>query len=351
MKTYKNIFNKIISPENLFLSWNKFKKGKIQKPDVQKFEFYLEQNIFALHRDLKNKTYKHSPYTGFYIKDPKQRHIHKASVRDRVVHHAAFRILNLIFEPAFIPHSFSCRIGKGTHKGVDALEKMIRKTSKNYTKPCFVLKCDIKKFFDTVNHNILLNVLSKRIKDNDAMWLAEEIIKSFSSGYSTIFENKGLPIGNLTSQLFANIYLNELDQFVKHKLRIEYYARYTDDFVVVAQDKIDLQNLILKIDSFLKNKLDLELHPGKITTRKLHQGADFLGYIILPHYRLLRSKTRKRIFKKLGMRTKEYKNNKINEQTLNQSLQSYLGVLSHANTYKLSQELKNQFWFWLKEQK
>lgn len=347
MKIYKNVFKNIISLENLFSAWDKFKSDKQKKRDVQQFEWRLEENIFKLYRDLKYKRYTHRRYVSFYIQDPKQRHIHKATVQDRVLHHAVFTVLNPIFEPTFISNSFSCRIGKGTHKGINVLDKITRQISSNAFKSCFALKCDIKKFFETIDHRILLDIIRKRVKDDDALWLLEEIIESLSSKYSTLFERKGLPIGNLTSQLFANIYLNEFDQFVKHKLKIKCYVRYIDDFVIVAEDKLYLKNLIVPIRSFLSDKLTLELHPKKITIREFHQGVDFLGYILLPHHRLLRTKTRQRIFKKLENRIKEYKNGTISEQTLEQSLQSYLGVLSHANTYRLEQELKNQFWFWL----
>lgn len=349
MKIYKNIFNEIISLENLFSAWDKFKSDKQNKRDVQLFEWRLEENIFKLHRDLKYRRYKHEKYSSFYIQDPKQRHIHKAAVRDRVLHHAIFSVLNPIFEPTFIPNSFSCRIGKGTHKGIDVLGKITRQTSNNSFKPCFVLKCDIKKFFETIDHGILLNILRKRIKDDDAMRLLEEIIESFSSKYSTLFERRGVPIGNLTSQLFANIYLNEFDQFVKQKLKVKRYVRYTDDFAIVAGNKLYLESILAPIRSFLAKKLALELHPQKITIRKFHRGVDFLGYILLPHHRLLRTKTKQRIFRKLKKRIREYKNGAISKQTLEQSLQSYLGVLSHADTYKLGNELKDQYWFWLKE--
>ncbi|MBI2041630.1 MAG: group II intron reverse transcriptase domain-containing protein [Candidatus Nealsonbacteria bacterium] len=349
MKIYKNIFNKIISLENLFSAWDKFKSDKQKKRDVQQFEWRLEENIFQLRRDLKYRRYKHGSYASFYLHDPKQRHIHKAIVRDRILHHAVFSVLNPIFEQTFISNSLSCRIDKGTHKGIDILDKTLRQISGNNFKPCFALKCDIKKFFGTVDHSILLSIVHKRIKDADTMRLLEEIVESFSSQYSTIFSKKGLPIGNLTSQLFANIYLNEFDQFVKQKLKIKPYIRYTDDFVIVAEDKLYLENLIESIRSFLSDKLALELHPKKVTIRKFHQGIDFLGYIVLPHHRLLRTETKQRIFKKLAKRIGEYKNGAINKQTLEQSLQSYLGVFSHANAYELSNELKNQFWFWLNE--
>lgn len=348
MKVYTNVFKKIISLENLFLAWNEFKKDKQQRQDVQQFEWRLEHNIFQLHRDLRYKRYRHGRYTSFYIHDPKQRLIHKAEVRDRVLHHTIFAVLNPIFEPMFIPYSFSCRIGKGTHTGVDVLERILRKMSGNGFRSCYALKCDIKKFFASVDHDILLHILNKRIKDNDAMWLLKEIIESFVSRES-VFSRRGLPIGNLTSQLFANIYLNELDQFVKHRLKVKHYVRYTDDFIVVAEEKLYLENTIAPIRFFLTEKLALELHPKKIIIRKFHQGIDFLGYIVFSHHRLVRAKTRQRIFKKIKKRVKEYRNGIITEQTLNQSLQSYIGVLSHANTYKLSQKLKNQFWFWVNE--
>jgi len=349
MRIYKGVFNKIISSENLFSAWDKFKSNKQEKRDVQKFEWQLEENVFQLHKDLCFRRYRHEPYSSFYISDPKQRHIHKASVRDRVLHHAVFTILNSIFEPTFISNSFSCRVGKGTHKGVDILEKTARKVSHNSFEPCFILKCDIKKFFETIDHEILLDILRKRIKDIDALWLLEEIIESFASRYSTLLKHKGLPIGNLTSQLFANIYLNEFDQFVKQKLRVKHYIRYTDDFVIIAQTKADLEELLAPIRAFLSDRLALGLHPKKIAIRKLHQGVDFLGYIVLPHCRLLRTKTKRRAFLKLKRRVEEYKRQTISAQTLEQSLQSYLGVFSHANAYKLSQALRNQFWYWRTE--
>ncbi len=349
MKVYKNLFEKIISPENLFLAWDAFKSDKRNKHDVRQFEWRLEQNIFQLCRDLKNKTYKHGPYTGFYIRDPKQRHIHKASVRDRVLHHAVFSIINPIFEETFIPTSFSCRIGYGTHRGIAVLEKIARRIYKNGTNPCFVLKCDIQKFFDTMDHGVLLFILKRRIKDDEAMWLLREIVESYSSPWSTIFEKKGLPIGNLTSQIFANVYMNEFDQFMKNSLKVRNYIRYTDDFVIASEDRAYLEGLISPITEFLSKELTLDMHPKKITVRKFNRGIDFLGFLIFPKHRLLRTKTKRRMFAKLRRRTDEFHSGRISRLTLEQSLQSYLGILSHANTYELGNELKNQFWFWLSE--
>lgn len=340
----------MVSAENLFRAWDVFKSEKLKKPDVQLFERNLEENIFQLHRELKNKTYEHGPYKGFYITDPKQRHIHKALVRDRVLHHAIFSVINPIFEPTFISTSYSCRIGYGTHRGVEKLAIMMRSVSRNGTRSCFILKCDIKKFFDSVDHAVLLGILKKRIKDQSAVWLLERIIASFGRNKrERERETKmpgqecGIPIGNLTSQLFANIYMNEFDQFVKHTLGIKNYVRYTDDFVIVTDNKPVIADLLPRISEFLQIRLKLTLHPKKIKLYAAHQGVDFLGYVGFPKYRLLRTKTKRRMIKKLEKRAERLRLGKGNSNSFKQSLQSYLGVLSHADAYDLGEELKNQF--------
>ncbi len=179
MKIYKNIFEEIISVESLFKAWYKFKRGKMKKKDVQEFNLNLEKHIFELHRDILSGKYKHGKYYGFYIQDPKLRHIHKAEVRDRIVHQTVYTFLTEIFEQVFIKHSYSCRINKGTHRAVNALEKMTRKITKNYTAKCYILKCDIKKFFNSVDHKILLEIIGRKIKDKRLMALLEKIIFGF----------------------------------------------------------------------------------------------------------------------------------------------------------------------------
>lgn len=346
MKTFNKLFDNVCSPEALFSAWDEFKRDKGKKEDVLLFERNLEQNIFELYREIRHKTYKHRSYEGFYIYDPKRRHIHKASVRDRVLHHAVFKVLNPIFEPTFIPTSFSCRIGKGTHKGVATLERMIRKASRNYTRPCYALKCDVRKFFDSVDRNILISILDRKIKDPEMMRLLREIVGSYSSGQSDLFSYRGLPIGNLTSQIFANVYMNEFDQFVKRELKAAYYVRYTDDFVVLSHDESELEPMLGKMENFLKESLKLSLHPEKVIIRKPHQGVDFLGYVIFPHHILLRARTRRRMIRKLKEKTLMLKEGQISEETLDASLRSYLGVMSHADAYRLSEETKNNVWFW-----
>jgi len=181
MKIYKDLYWSIISPQTLFHAWEIFKSDKRNKPDVAAFELDMERNIFDIYRDLKNGTYKHGPYKGFWIHDPKLRRIHKATVRDRVLHHAVFYVLKRIFEPTYINDSYSCRVGKGTHKGVEKAADMIRKASKNNMRPCYVLKCDVRKFFDSVDHIILLSIIRRKIKDIKTLRLIEEIVESYTS--------------------------------------------------------------------------------------------------------------------------------------------------------------------------
>ncbi|OHA46334.1 MAG: hypothetical protein A2541_02700 [Candidatus Taylorbacteria bacterium RIFOXYD2_FULL_36_9] len=349
MKIYKDLYWSIISPQALFRAWKIFQHDKRKKPDVADFALNLEQNIFSLYRDLKNGTYKHGPYKGFWIHDPKLRRIHKATVRDRVIHHAMFDVLNNVFEPTFINDSYSCRIGRGTHKGMKRVAEMIRAVSQNQMRPCYVLKCDIKKFFGSIDQDILLRILNKKIKDEKVQKLLRGVIESFGSGQPDLFEHKGVPIGNLTSQIFANIYLNEFDQYVKNTLRVKNYVRYTDDFVIVSNSKTYLEELLTPMQSFLSRHLCLDLHPNKIDLRKCHHGIDFLGYVLLPYHIKVRTKTKRKIPKKLRQRIVLYKNGLINEISLFSTLASYLGVLSHANTYNMSKNLKNLFWFFLKE--
>ena len=343
MKVYKDLFNDIISAENLFSAWDKFRNGKRNKKDVMIFEWNLEDNIFRLHRDLKNKTYKHGPYHSFKIRDPKPRDIHKAQVRDRILHHAVFQVLNPIFEPSFISASFSCREGYGTHKGVRFLQRTLRMASKNGTVSCFALKCDLKKFFDTIDHDILLAILKKRIKDENTIWLLKQIISSFSSKHSLLGIEKGVPIGNLTSQLFANIYMNEFDQFIKNKLRIEYYLRYTDDFLIISEDRAYLEKLLPEIISFLGEKLSVRIHEEKTSIQKISRGIDFLGYVVFNKFKLVRTKTKRRMIRKFKYKLNECSQGSVSKNSLSQSLQSYLGFLHHAETYAIEEYFKKKY--------
>lgn len=331
---HDDIFGEIISLGNLFSAWREFKKGKTKRFDVQEFEFSLEDNLFLLHQELNSRIYEHSDYTPFYITDPKLRYIYKACVKDRVVHQAIFRILYSIFDKNFIYDSFSCRVNKGTHRAVNRLKEFCDKLSKNNSRNIFVLKCDIKKFFDSVDQEILTEAIKNKTSDQDFIWLIEKIIKSYKKE-----EDRGIPLGNVTSQLFANVYLNELDQFIKHKLKIEYYIRYCDDFVILEENKSDLFLIAEKINEFLNNSLSLSLHSDKIVIRKYRQGIDFLGYVVLPYHKVLRTRTKRRVLKKIIKRKEQFEQKLVSGKSFNQSVQSYLGILNHCNDYNFKKKI------------
>lgn len=296
--------------------------GKRKKEDVQEFQSHLMDNILGLHNDLLTRKYKHSSYIAFKIADPKPRDIHKATVRDRLLHHAIYRVLYPSFDCTWIADSYSCRNNKGTHKAMNRFRKFTRKVSKNNTKACFILKCDIKKFFASIDHKILMDIISKYIRDRNIISLIKEIVNSFHSTSLGV----GLPLGNLTSQLLVNVYMNEFDQYVKHKLKFKYYIRYADDFVFISQDKKHLEDLIPVIQDFLTTHLKLTMHPDKVYIKTLASGLDFLGWIHFPSHRVLRSATKRRMVRNLNIERSE------------PSLQSYRGLLSHGNAHKLSTE-------------
>ncbi|HEU5005313.1 MAG TPA: reverse transcriptase/maturase family protein [Candidatus Saccharimonadales bacterium] len=228
-----------------------------------------------------------------------------------------------IFEKQFIYDSYSCRTGKGTHAGVARLRRFLRQASQNDSRKVWALKCDISKFFASVEHNKLLDLLSIKITDERTLDLLQEIINSFESS-----PGLGIPLGNLTSQLFANVYMHQFDFFVKHQLREKYYVRYCDDFVIVNEDRQHLLELLSPIREFLQSELDLDLHPAKVSIRSWNEGIDFLGYVLKPHATLLRTKTKNRMLQKVNR----------------QNLASYLGVCSHADSYETRQVLVSKVW-------
>ena len=251
----------------------------------------------------------------FHITDPKPRHIHKATVRDRLLHHAVFRVLEPLFDQSFIHDSYSCRVGKGTHAAVRRLEDFTRKMSGNNRLNFWALKCDVRRFFDSVDHGKLLGLITRRVRDDRAMALIGRILDSFHKTPGV-----GLPLGNVTSQLFANIYLNELDQFVKHELQIRFYLRYCDDYIILDYDPANLLGLKDRITAFLIDRLRLVLHPDKVSMRTHARGIDFLGYVIRPHHTVLRTKTKRRICRNITPK----------------NAPSYLGLLGHCDAFQLA---------------
>lgn len=312
-------FHDIASVENLVEAWREFVRGKRGRRDVQEFGMHLMDNVFALHADLTHHTYWHGGYQAFNISDPKPRNIHKASVRDRLVHHALYRALYPFFNRTFIADSYSCRLKKGTHKALDRFRAFSYNVSKNHTRTAWVLKCDIRKFFASIDQTILMDILRIYIPDDEILWLLQEIIGSFSSTVPGV----GLPLGNLTSQLLVNVYMNQFDQFMKHDLHARHYIRYADDFVIFSHDREWLCDLIPQIEVFLRDRLRLTLHPDKVFIKTLASGVDFLGWVHFPDHRVLRTATKRRMMKRLVM------------HPVLESFASYRGLLQHGDTYKI----------------
>lgn len=318
----------IISKENLFLAWEGFKRGKLNKKDVLDFSYAAEKNLLKLHLELLNKKYNHGIYETFVLHDPKPRLISKACVKDRIVHHAIVRILEPIYDKKFIYRSYSSRKNKGLHKAILELRKMVLSVTKNDNRSAYYLKCDIKKFFDSIDHNILINIIKKDIKNQEVLNLLLNVIKSFSSE-----PGKGLPLGNYTSQIFTNIYMHRLDEYIKRNLKIKYYIRYSDDFVLIHQSKDFLSKVLKDINCFLNSNLKLKLHENKIILNKVSKGIDFLGYVVFPNYVKLRTKTKKRILKKF--------HKKPSFKTLN----SYIGITKHAYSNEVRRNLLKKYYY------
>lgn len=304
------------------------------------FELRLEEHLFSLHERLLRGAWVHDQYGETRIADPKPRIIHIASVRDRVLYQAVYQQLYQVFDKTFIHDSYASRGEKGTHAGVERFEVFVRKVSANHTTRAFVLKCDIRKFFDGIDHGLLFSLISKRIVEERLLILIYQIISSFE-----VVSGRGLPLGNVTSQLFANIYLNELDQFIKHTLKVKYYIRYCDDFVILDARHSVLEATTTAVRDFLRHKLSLELHPQKVEIRKISQGTDFLGYVSLPHYRILRTRTKRRMFKRLNTLAKSINSTEEFESVL-PVVSSYLGALSHCRSGKLRKVIEQWFEKW-----
>lgn len=321
-------YNDIISLKNLHEAWREFVSGKKYRKDVAEFQLKLSENIYRLHVDLKIKSYAHGPYEAFSVNDPKPRSIHKASVRDRLLHHALYRQLYPFFDTKFIDDSYSCRDFKGSHRALNRFRLFARIVSKNNRRTCWVLKCDIRKFFASIDQATLKTIVKKHVRDLGVVWLFGKVIDSF---HSTV-PGRGLPLGNLTSQLLVNVYINEFDQYVKHGLRQKHYIRYADDFVFMHHDRGVLMEVLPKVHDFLKERLKLELHPDKTYFQTVASGVDFLGWVHFPRHRVLRTATKRRMFNRLKANDGKYA-----------SVRSYLGMISHGNAFKIGKTVEKKF--------
>ncbi|MGD0523186.1 MAG: reverse transcriptase/maturase family protein [Candidatus Microgenomates bacterium] len=334
--------------QKLIIAYYHCRKKKRLKTSSAEFEFNLEQEIMDLEKVLQNHTYLPSAFSVFVVTEPKIREIFAANFRDRVVHHLLYSFLLPIFEPEFIADSYACRKGKGTHQAVKKLSEFLKQDR------LFFLQADIKNYFCSINHDILFNLIQKQVNDPDILWLAKTIIdfdcadnpvkkgqlELFSQvpAHKSLFNapiGRGLPIGNLTSQFFANVYLNELDQYVKHTLNCKYYIRYVDDFIILDENKEKLYQIKQQIEEFLRQKLTLELHPNKWQIEDARKGVDFLGYVTKRTHILVRRRVIKNLKKKLQEFQKEHTNLKYVLSCIN----SYYAHFRHADGYNLRRNL------------
>jgi len=347
MKTYKNLFQEICKYENLYDAYLKARRCKNDIAEVLIFGYNLENELLKLQYELENQTYRTGKYRHFIIFEPKERKISALPFRDRVVHHAICSVIGQIFEKRFIYDSYACRKGKGTHAGVDRIQKFIKKVNSNY----YVLKCDVSKYFQSVDHEILKQIIREKIADKKLLQLLDNIIDS---------AERGIPIGNLTSQLFANIYLNKLDEHVKYELKINYYVRYMDDFIILHESKQFLHEIKEKINLFLIS-MKLTLHPKKVNIFPVTLGVDFLGYRIFNNHRLVRKSTVKRFLKSVKEKLKKYDYDSIDFNVLEmpnisehtqkskifdklmESFNSWESYMDHGNSYNLKKSLHERY--------
>ncbi len=341
MKTYKKLFPHICDFENLYQSFLNARRGKRRRPNVAAFEHNLEENLINLRQQLWQETYRPGRYTHFTLYENKPRRISAAPFRDRVVHHALVRVIEPIWERRFITDSYACRVGKGTHAALDRVTQFARQYP-------YVLQCDVVQFFPSIDHAVLERLLARRIADKRTMQLCHSIIASGIDIHKEAYQMqwfpndnllaasrpRGLPIGNQTSQFWANVYLHELDKFVKHQLRCPAYLRYVDDLLLFAPDKPTLHRWRGEISSFLQS-LRLIIHPGKSRVYPVKTGIPFLGFIVYPTHRRLRRSSGIAFARRYRRKIDAYAVGALPLDRLHCSIHGWLGHVRHGNTYGL----------------
>ncbi|NQU78538.1 hypothetical protein HQ545_02090 [Candidatus Woesearchaeota archaeon] len=348
MKTYRNLWKDLYSFENLEHAYWQARKHKSNNPKVMEFEKHWRLNLCILLRELRTKIYKPMPLKKFVLRDPKTRLICVSDFRDRIVHHALINVLQHIFEPIFIFDSHASRKGKGTVTALKRFDKFKRKVSKNGKQTNdarnendvkgYAFKADIRHYFQTVDHEVLLRIISKRVNDTGVLWLIKIILNNYESNTP----RKGMPLGNWTSQFFANIYLNELDQFVKHNLKAKYYIRYVDDFIILHNSKTVLQEYEQSIKKFLSTELKLELHPDKCQIIPLKRGISLLGFRVFYHHKLPRKRNIRKIKGRLKEYLNSYKKGLLSAADILETLQGWSAYAMQGNTYNLRRRLSNE---------
>lgn len=324
-KTHNNLWPQITDWDNLYRAYLSAKKGKRYKAGALRFSAQLEENITNIQNHLIWETWQPSLWKEFMIYEPKRRLIQAPPFQDRVVHHALVSVVGPMFERKFIFDSYACRQGKGFHQASKRVQSFIRNATAN-GKKAYVLKADISKYFQSINHDDLMRILRRTIRDRKVLNLCEHIIRD--NGY----DSRGIPLGSLTSQLYANIYLDQLDHYVKDDLGVKLYVRYMDDFVIVHNNKKALWDLLAKITDFLTNSLSLTLNP-KTSIFPAIRGVDFCGYRVWRDYVLPRKRIIRHARRNFTMIARLYSKDKVSLYEVKQKIASFLGYMQHCNSY------------------
>lgn len=343
MKRHRNLWPQVTDFGNLIAAARQAQRGKRFQDNVLAFNFNLENELLKLYDELTNKVYHPGSYTAFYIVEPKKRMISAAPYRDRVVHHALCNVIAPIFERTFIVDSYANRIGFGSHRALRRFTAFARSSR-------YILQCDIRKYFPSIDHEILKRIIRSKIKCPDTLWLIETIIDAgnkqeevndFFPGddlFTPSERRRGLPIGNLTSQFFANIYLNGFDHFVKERLSVSKYLRYVDDFALFSDDRVYLAEARVMIEEFLAG-LRLKIHPVKSQLFETRRGASFVGFRVLPERIKVRSQNLRRGRRRLRDLQDRYRRGEISLDQVTQSLRSWVGHLQHGDTWRLRKQV------------
>jgi len=351
VKRFSHLYEQIIDYENLWNAYLNARKNKRFRGEVLEFSHNVEENLIEIQNELINKTYKVGKYREFYVFEPKKRLIMALPFRDRVVQWAVYQLLHPLFDRQFIHDSYACRKDKGTQRAADRVQYWERKLVRSHKKP-YYLKLDMSKYFYRIDHDVLINILERKINDDDLLWLLSIIIRSEDTKFGIpigdhFYEEDrlsdiGMPIGNLLSQLFANLYLNELDQYAKHDMRLHYYIRYMDDVVILHQDKNELHRILQEIEVFLSIELKLQLN-NKTAIRPIKDGLDYVGFRIWPTHRRLSKQTAKKMKVRLKYLKNAFARGEVNADEVHSTLMSYLGMMQHADCYNLKSKLLRGF--------
>lgn len=365
---------------DIFRAYYDARHNKRNTINALAFEMDYESNLLSLHDEIISRNYTIKPSICFINFSPVQREIFAADFKDRVIHHLIYNYISPLFEKTFINDSYSCRKGKGTHYGIQRIAKFIRSCSENYRKDCYILKLDIRGYFMAMNRTVLYEKTKAVLKKNKdkllfdfdlMLYLIKKvifndptkncIIKGKKKDWNGLPKTKslfyaskdcGLPIGNLTSQLFGNVYMNEFDHFVKKELGIKHYGRYVDDFIIIHPDKSYLKMILPIIDEYLKTNLHLEMHPKKIYLQHFSKGVQFLGTVIKPHRIYIASRTKSNFYQAIEKQNKIARDHKPSGQEIEDFIaimNSYLGIMQHYKTYKMRKKMifKNlSAWWW-----